>query len=55
MCGHGLCHLASILNQSAIINALGPKALGPNNRQCAQGNSFAKFDSVNYFRNAEEN
>ena len=25
MCGHGLCHLSSILNQSAIINALGPK------------------------------
>jgi hypothetical protein len=25
MCGRGLCHLAWILNQSAIINALGPK------------------------------
>jgi hypothetical protein len=25
MCGHGLCHLVWILNQSAIINALGPK------------------------------
>ena len=54
MCGPGLCHLASILNQSAIIDALGsePSIVL---RQCAQGNSFAKFDSVNYFRNAEEN